>query len=685
MQYPTYVLSALTPTLGMGAHQKEGSVSAFDLARVEVSRFTRRPLLRVAVVVVALIPLLYGALYLWSSWDPYSKIDELPVALVNLDQPVVSEGEELHVGRDVADELLDSHDLGWSEVTADEAAEGLANGTYYQALTIPADFSAAVSSAASDSPVRATLYVSSNEASSMLASQIGDRVMAEIRSAVSASVSEETLKSIFIGVSDAQHGYADAAQGAASLNTGLRDASSGASLVAGGATAASTGATALTAGLGDLNDGAGKLDAGVEKLVSGAGLLASKSSELTDGASQVAEGVGQAQAGTAAAAGAASSIAAGTSKVGSELQAYLAAHPEAMSDPHFATALAVANSVAGGATTLAQGLGSSASGMADLKAGSDGVASGAKALSAGVQSLAAGAAAASEGSRALSSGARAALDGSAELTDGLASLSDGAARLDKGIALATDGSAELESGLEDGATAVPSYTDDEAASRAAIMSQPVELDETVVGEVPNYGTGFAPYFIPLALWVGALVVFFLFRPLPAATAGSSRSPFALALGGYLPGAAIAAVQALLLYAVVHLALGLAPVAPVALCAFIVLIALVFAAILQWLNVGFGPAGKLLALVLLMLQLSSAAGTFPIELMPPFFQAIHPFMPMSYAVAGLRQAISGGNMAALAGNAAVLALFGGVAFLGTSVTAVRAKKWTADRLRPSLEL
>jgi putative membrane protein len=138
-------------------------------------------------------------------------------------------------------------------------------------------------------------------------------------------------------------------------------------------------------------------------------------------------------------------------------------------------------------------------------------------------------------------------------------------------------------------------------------------------------------------------------------------------------------------AVLRTALGLQAVEPLALYLFAILAAIVFAAILQFLSATFGPAGKLLSVALLMLQLTSAAGTFPIQTAPRFFQTLSPWLPMTYVVAGMRQAISGGDLRVLAGCAAALAAFGLLAICGTTLTAARRRVWTMDRLRPRLEL
>jgi putative membrane protein len=113
------------------------------------------------------------------------------------------------------------------------------------------------------------------------------------------------------------------------------------------------------------------------------------------------------------------------------------------------------------------------------------------------------------------------------------------------------------------------------------------------------------------------------------------------------------------------------------------IALVFAALMQLVMQVFGAAGRLVGIVLLMLQVTSSAGTFPIETSAAFFRVLKPLMPMTYAVRGLRACISGRAMTAVVGNGFVLLAFAGGALALTTLAASRARVWTMARLHPEL--
>jgi putative membrane protein len=731
--------------------------------------FADTPIKRAAVTAIVLVPLLYGALYLWAFWDPYGKLDRLPIALVNLDRPATVDGETVSAGADLVDELVDGNDVDWNLVAPQDAERGLRERRYYLSLTIPADFSASLASAKSDNPRRAELRVVAQESTNMLAAQIMSRVFAEVRAGAAASASKRYIDKMFIGFGDTHDGLIDASLGARDLRDGVEQARDGARELATGADSAHVGASRLAGGLTKLADGATKAASGSADLADGARTLAGGlaeanggAAEVADGASQVATGSSQLTAALSSLAGGSSEIAtaaetakdgaarlsagideasagigeaasrvgelhAGAEGVAAALRAYVAAHPEAASDPSFAEALGHATAVADGCQALAEGLEAAATGTVGLGQGARQLADGTsrlaggtrelsagivlaengstrlsaatRALQAGTGKLATGVSAAEEGATGLAAGSSrlaagtggiasasvAAATGAAALADGNARLGTGARSLATGLHPAVDGAEELRSRLASASEDVPDYDAAKRSANAEMMSDPVSLSTAKRGEVPTYGTGFTPYFVPLALWVGALLVFFILKPLPDRAIASGANPLVCAVASYLPGAALGIAQAIILLAVVQLGLGLRPVNPLATYAFAVVTSLVFVAILQALNGAFGAVGKLISIVMLMLQLTSAGGTFPTQLIPSFFQAIHPFLPMSYVVAGLRQTISGGDLAVAAQSAASLIVFWLLALGVTTLSAWRRRTFTMERLHPSLAL
>jgi putative membrane protein len=308
---------------------------------------------------------------------------------------------------------------------------------------------------------------------------------------------------------------------------------------------------------------------------------------------------------------------------------------------------------------LADGLGDIATGAQRLRTGTARAAAGADDLRGGIYQL--------------STGAR-------QLDGGLGELSAGGHRLADGLGDLRSGAAQLASGLANGAARIPGYGDD-PAGRADVLADPVGLDRTVRHPAGTYGVGFAPYFLALALWVGAMITYMVMRPLNRRHLMSGAPAPRVALAGLLPAAAVGFAQATLLFLVVHLGLGLNPVHPLATWGLLLFTAAAFAAIMQLLGAALGTPGRIVALVLLMLQLTSSGGTYPVQTTPGFFQVIHPLLPMTYVVEALRHTVDGGA-APVAGVVALIG-YGLGAWLLTVLTAYRSRRLTPAALHPEL--
>lgn len=217
------------------------------------------------------------------------------------------------------------------------------------------------------------------------------------------------------------------------------------------------------------------------------------------------------------------------------------------------------------------------------------------------------------------------------------------------------------------------------------MADPVKLASSSLHAAPNYGTGFAPYFIPLSLWVGAMVAYMLIQPLNRRALAAGAPAWRIAFAGWLPVAATGLLQVAALMSVLHWQLGLQMTHAAGTMGFLALVTCCFAAIVQWLNARFGAAGRILVLAVLMLQLTSAGGTYPVQTSPGFFGAIHPYLPMTYVVDGLRRLITGGGLGPVWQGCAVLLAFTAGALALTALSARRKQVWTLDRLHPELSL
>lgn len=274
--------------------------------------------------------------------------------------------------------------------------------------------------------------------------------------------------------------------------------------------------------------------------------------------------------------------------------------------------------------------------------------------------------------------AREVADDSGQALADAADLADGADELS-----ASDG--QLASGLEGAAAQTPSTDPTANAAAAEALGSMVAIEEHTANASEVYGRGMAPFFFAAALWVFGLAAYKLLRTVnPRALAGRANA-LTVALSGWLPALVLGVAAALALYLVVDVGLGLNPrniTGTIGLC---VLGVAAFTAVAHFLRLAFGAAGDVLVVLLLAVQLAAAGGGYPIETSPALFQAVHPFLPMTYLVEGLRVTISGGPAAQLWQAAVVLGCVTAAAVAASSVTVMRRRRWTMARLRPAISV
>ncbi|MFE7468465.1 YhgE/Pip family protein [Streptomyces sp. NPDC057499] len=690
------------------------------LAALELKRFGRGKLPRAALVALLLLPLLYGALYLWSFWDPYGRLDKIPVALVNDDRGTTLEGKRIAAGDEITGKLLDSKVFDWHEVSSAEAGKGVEDGTYYLSLTMPSDFSERIASSSGGSPETGALQVRTNDANNYIVGQISRTVFSEVRTAASTNASRSFYDRIFINFSDLHGATEKAAKGADDLKGGIGKAKKGSEDLADGLKDAKDGSDRLAGGIVKLNKGASDLETGSRQVADGTQQLADKVNGVAADVRPFLKDNGKSIGDTAR-------LVSDTAQtVRDNLDLLVKAAPTAATaartasddladvyrtscvdepapDATLCTPLKRAKTTAADVADVAVDvnvlvtnqngdLKKLSTQLATLQRQADDLTEHAPRLDEDLDSavkkvnaLNTGAHKVAKGAGDLRTGLVTARTGATDLDSGVGNLKKGAANLDGGLVRLGDGSATLAEGLNDGVGKIPDYDKKDRDARTEVMADPVQLASQSLHAAPNYGTGFAPYFIPLSLWVGAMVAYMLIQPLNRRALAAGASAWRIAFAGWLPVAAIGLLQVGALMAVLHWALGLEMARAAGTVGFLALVTCCFAAIVQWLNARFGAAGRILVLAVLMLQLTSAGGTYPVQTSPGFFNAIHPYLPMSYIVEGLRRLITGGGLGPVWQGSAVLLAFTVGALALTAVAARRKQVWTLDRLHPELSL
>src|SRR5699024_8628129 len=184
-------------------------------------------------------------------------------------------------------------------------------------------------------------------------------------------------------------------------------------------------------------------------------------------------------------------------------------------------------------------------------------------------------------------------------------------------------------------------------------------------------------------WVFGIVVFLIMRPSTGRAFASRAHPIRIQLVGWLPVFGVGLIGAYLLFAISWFALGLDPVSPGAALLTITVTVALFTLIAHLARNALGLVGSAVLLVLLMLQLTSSAGIYPVETLPSLLQAIHPYLPMSYVVDARRFVFTGVSIAKLATDWTVLSLLAVAVFAGGVAISARKRTWKLLTVHPPL--
>lgn len=304
------------------------------MVKQEWKSLWRNKILMIVLVFIIAIPAIYTTLFLGSMWDPYGKLDELPVAVVNLDEPVEYEGETLNVGQKLVDKLKDDGSLCFNFTDADQAERGLKNGTYYMVITVPKNFSENATTLMDTVPKKMELDYKTNPGTNYIAMKMSETALEKIKTSVAQEVTKTYAETIFDKIGEAGDGMKDAADGAgeiydgteklsdgnktisdnlktlsegtltfkdgtSELKVGLSSYLDGVNQLSDGSTTLANGATTLLTGALKLNEGANSLSDGTKTLTSGTATLESGAKTLESGLKTYTDGVKQANDGAA--------------------------------------------------------------------------------------------------------------------------------------------------------------------------------------------------------------------------------------------------------------------------------------------------------------------------------------------------------------------------------------------------
>ncbi|WP_337782093.1 YhgE/Pip domain-containing protein [Ruminococcus sp.] len=276
------------------------------MVKQEWKSLWRNKILMIVLVFIIAIPAIYTTLFLGSMWDPYGKLDELPVAVVNLDEPVEYEGETLNVGQKLVDKLKDDGSLCFNFTDADQAERGLKNGTYYMVITVPKNFSENATTLMDTVPKKMELDYKTNPGTNYIAMKMSETALEKIKTSVAQEVTKTYAETIFDKIGEAGDGMKDAADGAGEIYDGTEKLADGNKTISDnlktlseGTLTFKDGTSELKVGLSSYLDGVNQLSDGSTTLANGAATLLTGALKLNEGANSLSDGTKTLTSGTA--------------------------------------------------------------------------------------------------------------------------------------------------------------------------------------------------------------------------------------------------------------------------------------------------------------------------------------------------------------------------------------------------
>lgn len=591
----------------------------------------RRPITWRTILGIVLVPLVAAGVLLWGLWNPTERLDTVTAAVVNLDEPVTVDGQPVPLGRVLAAELIGGGGGGsysesgsepavgsggelsagtnfdWVLTDEADAAAGLDDGRYGTVVTIPANFSAAATSASrgADEAERASIDVRTSDRGRLLDSALSSIVTTTATSVLNESLGTEYVGNVFVGMAELGDGIGDAADGATRL-------AAGGSSLADGADELAAGTAQLSTGVQQLAGGAGELAAGADAAAAGSATLAEQTRQYTDGVNAAISG-----------------LQGGAAQAVAPLQQFrdAIAHdliPLPPEQDKQATLDGLDQLIAALAASSTDGPDNP---LTQLK-------SGGSALADGMQQSAAGSAQLAGGLKQFASGV-------ASLAAETPSLAEGTAQLADGARQTADGTAELADGLDQAASSVPDYTAAQRERLAGAMVAPVQAEGS---SDELFNAAGVPLFAGIALWAGALAAFLVLAPLWRRTREAARGVGFVTLRSALPAVGLGAVQGAVAGAILPILLDYSLSQGLGFFALALVAGVSFALVNQGLSALLGGFGRFLSFALLVVAFAIGV----IATAPPLLQTIGDASPVGALFAGLQAVATG----ATGGGAAI---------------------------------
>lgn len=690
---------------------------AFQIFKRDILRLLKNPVALVITIGVCVIPSLYAWYNIVANWDPYGNTANIKVAVANNDQGTSNEYVgELNAGDETVSKLKENDQLGWVFTDADAAVEGVKSGEYYAAIIIPDDFSTNLTSMLTGTFTHPQLEYYCNEKKNAIAPKVTDTgaqtVEEQINETFVATVSETLVEKIQNAAGDldaqgaeTQGGILENVQRSNQALQDVRDALAGMQKTI--ATSKEAGAKAdetLSALSGQIPSLVNALDKGDALLASARtssrNFASSLNTTLSHGLTQMGKAssnanvaVGKLSGAISAAGGKVDGALADVQMVINDVNRIIIDIREITGidsglvlsalEEQLAELQTLKDALQDQSTDIQNSAGAIAGAVSSLDSATQ---QGISAMEGVQQDMA------STVLPQLSQGMDSFSEVSGDLTGVVASLEPTIAQargvlsqLTTTLDQASSTMSQADSSLEKLQGTLSTAANDVAALRASesldkldeilgassadladFMSSPVTLTTKAVYPVSNYGSGVAPFYTNLALWVGGCVLIAIIK---LEVDGEGIGAFTATegyFGRWLLLVVLGFVQAFIVCCG-DLVLGMQCLRPELFVLAGIFTSFVYVNIIYALASAFKHIGKALVVILVIVQIPGSSGMYPIEMMPDFFQRLHPLLPFTYGISAMRETIGGMYGMDYAINLGVLAVFLAVAlFIGVKL-------------------
>lgn len=690
---------------------------AFQIFKRDILRLLKNPVALVITIGVCVIPSLYAWYNIVANWDPYGNTAKIKVAVANNDQGTSNEYVgELNAGDETVSKLKENDQLGWVFTDADAAVEGVKSGEYYAAIIIPDDFSTNLTSMLTGTFTQPQLEYYCNEKKNAIAPKVTDTgaqtVEEQINETFVATVSETLVEKIQNAAGDldaqgaeTQGGILENVQRSNQALQDVRDALAGMQKTI--ATSKEAGAKAdetLSALSGQIPSLVNALDKGDALLASARtssrNFASSLNTTLSHGLTQMGKAssnanvaVGKLSGAISAAGGKVDGALADVQMVINDVNRIIIDIREITGidsglvlsalEEQLAELQTLKDALQDQSTDIQNSAGAIAGAVSSLDSATQ---QGISAMEGVQQDMA------STVLPQLSQGMDSFSEVSGDLTGVVASLEPTIAQargvlsqLTTTLDQASSTMSQADSSLEKLQGTLSTAANDVAALRASesldkldeilgassadladFMSSPVTLTTKAVYPVSNYGSGVAPFYTNLALWVGGCVLIAIIK---LEVDGEGIGAFTATegyFGRWLLLVVLGFVQAFIVCCG-DLVLGMQCLRPELFVLAGIFTSFVYVNIIYALASAFKHIGKALVVILVIVQIPGSSGMYPIEMMPDFFQRLHPLLPFTYGISAMRETIGGMYGMDYAINLGVLAVFLAVAlFIGVKL-------------------